>query len=763
MPDESIIIPIEIPESAALASLNKVNQAVNVTVAKIEHNLPAITIDANAAPAINKVKILENQFERLKRLAALPNLNTQQLERLNVMLSKTSREIDTFSRTAASVRGPMNTISTSGAAATYSLSNMGRVLQDLPYGIIGVANNITPLIESMVQLSNNAKQTGVSMGKQLLSSLTGGGGLIFGFSILTSVMQFATLGLSAFTRGASGAKSKTEEVKDEIYQFGRVIDETAKELAKSASRVNELYVALNSGKINLDERKSALKELASINKEFFGSLKEENGLIVGLQAAYDGYLLRLKDIGRAKAIQSQLTKLFDKKLELELKIDTKFLGAIDPNLQKHIGDLRKELEQLGGPVDLTKKKFDVGDLAPQFDNATKKVNQFGKAVKDLPPWDANATKQQQATEKVNENLSRRAYLMQRITQLENTGGIKFIPGVLEGTSNEINRIDLQIKALSSLLGDIGEFDIPTPDGSDAEKEMDKIIARARQFVKEFGETFIVPDLDDKFFITKSELYKTAQNLLDNVSKGNLKIKIPTLAIEMPEVNNIDFDPDGSIRKAFLEQMEKELKGKFEVDITVTPDVNIDLSKSQTEELNELVKQFTLLGDRGIRKMIEIQSKDFSSTNDLIKAQIEALQKLQDEYKTAKELAQGVGQSFASIFDAILKGENPIKAFFNSLINELEKLVAKLITTKVAAAFLNLLFPGSGGLGSALGKITGGIANFGSSFGGAGIANRVGFAGGGAGIANISFTSVLRGADIHISGQMGAAQISRAGG
>jgi hypothetical protein len=538
------------------------------------------------------------------------------------------------------------------------------------------------------------------MGKQLLSSLVGGGGLILGFSLLTSAMQFATLGLSAFTRGGFGAKKATAEMKDEVFQFAKVLDDVARQLSKDAARVNELFAALNSGKVNFNERKAALKELKNINKDYFGSLKDEDGVIKGLQAAYDGYLQRIVQIGKAKAIQTQLTKLFDKKLELQLSVDTGFISAIDPNVAAEAGRLRKELEALGGPVDRATEKFDA----------------------------------------FNKTQAERLRLQQRIHQLESGGALKFLPGVAQGVQRQIDRIDLQINALSKMFGDIGEFDIPTPDDSDAEKAMDRIIARARLFVKEFGDVFIVPDLEESFFRNKAAVFADAQKLLDDVSKGNLKIRLFVLPeIEVPDVKLPEFDADGKMRESILEGMRKEFQESF------VPDISIDVAA-----FNENIKtQFEKALDQGNFKQA-LDLVDVNTSNLMFDGLDERVR------NSALLINDTLTPAFEGLFDAILKGENPIKAFFNSIIQSINQVIKRLIAAAIQAAILSAISGGTTSFGSAFSRLfgIGGSANFG---------NRVAFAGAGGSQANINVRGVLRGTDIYLSGIAGGRSIGRAGG
>ena len=54
----------------------------------------------------------------------------------------------------------LKTLPNSSGQATQALTNFSRVVQDAPFGIIGVANNIDPLIQSFTALKASTGSTG---------------------------------------------------------------------------------------------------------------------------------------------------------------------------------------------------------------------------------------------------------------------------------------------------------------------------------------------------------------------------------------------------------------------------------------------------------------------------------------------------------------------------------------------------------------------------------------------------------------------------
>jgi|GEM_PF-6257735 len=102
----------------------------------------------------------------------------------------------------------------SGAAnqANITLTNIGRVAQDLPYGFIGISNNLNPLVESFRDLKIQAAASGKSIGTELLNSLKGFGGIGIAVSAVSAAFSFLSVGLSYWSRGMSSAKKTSDDL-----------------------------------------------------------------------------------------------------------------------------------------------------------------------------------------------------------------------------------------------------------------------------------------------------------------------------------------------------------------------------------------------------------------------------------------------------------------------------------------------------------------------------------------------------------------------
>jgi hypothetical protein len=533
--------------------------------------------------------------------AALRPINPAQMQSLRDAVQKMKQDISSLPK---NVPDPFNNVQKGANQATVALTNVGRVAQDLPFGFIGIQNNLNPLLESFQRLKAETGSSSAAF-KALGSSLLGAGGVGLALSVVTA-------GILIFQNGIAGFNSKTKEAKKEADEFSKLLQNVSEDVGKSASRVTTLFNALNSNSLNTSQRKRALEELKQQNQEFFGALTEEKGLINGLQAAYDGYLERIKAIATAKAIESQLTKLFDKKLELELNIDPKFNAAISPENQRLIGALQKQLDKLGGRVDVN-------------------------AVQDLS--------------KINDNLRKRLELQTRINNLKSANIVD-----LSGSKEQIEDLERRIKGLTELQKTTGNFDIGGDKTKSATDGLDKqlsLLEKIRDAQKDFtGKMFDLKSIDD----ATDKLAKLEQQV------GNLKLQIavrdakkaglPTAEIEKLK-EAIKQDTEKRLNEAFEKEallLEFSTKLKFSPVNRAEIPANIDSQVSKATGFDKHIPVLTIQEAR-------IKILGFKKGN-LINQTEEILKDLNKQIN--QTIKQGMGDAFASIGeafgDALLSGD-----------------------------------------------------------------------------------------------------------
>jgi hypothetical protein len=241
-------------------------------------------------------------------------LETEAAESLNLTLAErnsiqgkaffaTTRIEDSFTTMSRSMTG----LQSNTKSANIAVANFARIIQDLPFGILGISNNIDPMLNSFADVKKTAGGATGAL-KKMLGVLRGPLGLIF---LIGSVLPTAIL----FAQKALAKKKKaTEDAKNELTEYQRALRSAAStqigELIPSTlSYVNQLKVlnkALNEvsnsigvqnlevvnqnrfvkdGVINLSDYNKEQQELNSISVGNRKALAESSQAVFGSTVA----------------------------------------------------------------------------------------------------------------------------------------------------------------------------------------------------------------------------------------------------------------------------------------------------------------------------------------------------------------------------------------------------------------------------------------------------------------------------------------------
>ncbi len=212
------------------------------------------------------------------------------------------------------------TVASSGQA-TLALSNLGRVASDAPFGFIAIANNIEPLIQSFQSLGKQSGGTGGAL-KALAGSLVGPGGLLLGISLVSSAVTVAVQKYGSLGKAIDALFGNYTKLDAQVLKSAKSYDKfneslrTTQDIADQEEagtrgqivRVQALAAIANDQTAAYGKRNSALKELQSINKDYFGNLKIEDGLIKGLTGSVVQYTQSIINSAKAKGFESEIGK-----------------------------------------------------------------------------------------------------------------------------------------------------------------------------------------------------------------------------------------------------------------------------------------------------------------------------------------------------------------------------------------------------------------------------------------------------------------------
>jgi hypothetical protein len=218
--------------------------------------------------------------------------------------------------------------------AANALTNVGRVAQDLPFGFVGIQNNLNPLLESFQRLR---AETG--SGKAALSalgqSLIGPAGIGIALSVVSAAILIFQNGIAGFNAKTKEAKDKTEEFLKTLKSVGEVAGAAGASQAGDIAQVQSLANVVTNGNNAYSQRKRALEELQQINKSYFGDLKLEENQMGILTSRVGEYTKALVAQAVLKGFSDEISRV---SVELS-KQDRILRGNAD-----EVNRLRKSLE-----------------------------------------------------------------------------------------------------------------------------------------------------------------------------------------------------------------------------------------------------------------------------------------------------------------------------------------------------------------------------------------------------------------------------------
>ena len=139
------------------------------------------------------------------KIAADVNDAIRGLDKVQSELDQTGQSAAALGNTVGKATNSFKGIPQSAGQASMAITNLNRVVQDAPFGFIGIQNNIGPLIDSFGMLKTSTGSTGGAI-RALAGSLMGPAGIGLAIAGITSAITFAIQGFSSWTKGLGAAK-----------------------------------------------------------------------------------------------------------------------------------------------------------------------------------------------------------------------------------------------------------------------------------------------------------------------------------------------------------------------------------------------------------------------------------------------------------------------------------------------------------------------------------------------------------------------------
>jgi hypothetical protein len=642
---------------------------------------------------------------------------SQKISKFSYEVKKSFGSINTvLEKTATGFQYNTNKIADStktfAKASTNSLTALSLTLQDLPFGFIGIQNNLPGIIKGLGDMSQEAK-TGASVMSQLKGALVGPAGLYLAFSAITAIvttlsMKYGGLGnaidalfgkVNPLAKVIKDAAKSQEDLNESYKTSGQIIASATGSVESQIVKVQLLSDTVKNLSNSEELRKNALSELQKIDKAYFGQITTGTSDIVKLEEATRKYTDALLANAIAKAYEQKVTQ---------------------------------------GAINLEEQRNALKDLAPAYAEATKRQKEFLKTFQD-------------------------AYDPVTGAKIAQPGFIAVDPAIVAFNKQKLV-VDAAITAQDKLKQSFSDATIealkfvePLEQGSKAAKdykyEIDELIGALSfktqiEDVKDLAD--VILDVNKKY-ASRATALKELQQLGDGVFNG--------LTLEKKGYNNLKDAIDTYILK--LQTLDLEIKGRINAN-----KLQEQADKNTAKSIEERIK-----ADEELLKSLIQQSEAFdkfgNSTDRFAKKYDKVLPMLENLQKGAKNVAILMQETFFAPLNEMFttlftKFTFSIKSFTNAILASIGQIAAKLATTLVIQGLVSL-FSAPLALGGALSP-DGALGFVGKALSGLKLGKSADFSGvqganmGMSGSVNL----VLRGTDLVGSINRTNSQISRVG-
>ena len=330
MADKTVIIKLDVQEAGAEAQIVSLNNK------------------------LSKLTEGEKDYELVLKKIAI------QEERLSKIQAKRATIQGNVLKETKNTTKLLNKQSDATGSATAATMELSRVVSDAPYGIRGMANNITQLVSQLGSASKKAGGLGAAlklMGKQLLGPL----GVVFAITAVVAAFDYFY-----------GTATKAE----------KSINSVAESAAKSASALKILVKANDSGAMSMKETVKAVKK-ANLEYKDLNIQVGENGKITDESVlAINRKIKSLENLAKATALQGMIEDEFVKMDPLETKLKKQEEEALVKLRVKGINTIKEAQDIADNSKDYALKGYTNGVIT-QVNSTKDEIDSIQKNIDRL--------------------------------------------------------------------------------------------------------------------------------------------------------------------------------------------------------------------------------------------------------------------------------------------------------------------------------------------------------------------------------------------
>jgi hypothetical protein len=184
--------------------------------------------------------------------------------------------------------------------------DFARVIQDAPFGIIGVGNNIQQLAQSFSTLGNAGDSTKSKLKLAFQQIFTSGNLLVLAVSAITTVLTLYEKGAFKSADATEDLNKKLDDYRENLQGIAKANLEGIKNAQSEIANFKLLQAQAENTNNSLQKRIEAVEQLKKQYPEYLKNLTNEQILTGNVGTAYENLTASIIATAKAKAFQSQI-------------------------------------------------------------------------------------------------------------------------------------------------------------------------------------------------------------------------------------------------------------------------------------------------------------------------------------------------------------------------------------------------------------------------------------------------------------------------
>ena len=410
-------------------------------------NIGANTTDFEGA--LQKAENLLKQFEAALKKAT----NVGEINYLNT-------QIRGLQGTISGIRTQMSSVAKPTNDATQSLINFSRIAQDAPYGIMGIANNLNPMLESFQQLAKTEGGTKKAL-TAMIDGLAGPAGIGVALGLVSSL---AVVFQKQITEAFEGPAGKLKDLREELKKLNDEIYKMAGSAQASQTLGTELVGRITNENLDITQRENALRKF----KELYGKNKEIKDLEIKDLKSYNAQYLQ--SLNNKAAVQ-----------QLEISKEQNYIDALSAANSKY-KKLVEERDDKKKKTLATTKQLESGTTTEKLRSAidAEFVAPIKEAQQDIANAKASLSRTLDITTLFDNSES------EKKTKTKKAPIVNYAKQTLEELNDYVKKLKDRVKEAEFVLKNesFKLFELPSERGAKEDKRKNYFEKQAKELLEQ---------------------------------------------------------------------------------------------------------------------------------------------------------------------------------------------------------------------------------------------------------------------------------------